>query len=77
VTSDWPPGLTVYLNPGGHVLEMGTEAVASSYASTLGRMNLLLLESTGHRVGERPICACAAMLMMLAAAAKGIRPEIE
>jgi hypothetical protein len=65
VTGDWPPGLADHLYPGGNVLKMDTSAIASSYASTLGRMNLFLIEKTGHRVNEGIIYACAAVLTML------------
>lgn len=65
VTGNWPSGLVTYLNPGGNVLEMGTSAVTSSYASTLGRMNLLRIENTGHRVNEGIVYAYAAVLVML------------
>ena len=77
VTGNWPPGLADHLKAGGNVLEMGTEAVASSYASTLGRMNLLLLENAGHRVSEGPMYACAAILIILVTATQRTPSEPE
>jgi hypothetical protein len=43
-TKDWPAGLADHVNSEGDVLEMDSATVASSYASTMGRMNTLTFE---------------------------------
>jgi hypothetical protein len=44
VTGTWPEGMAHHVSPEGDVLEMDSATVASSYATTMGRLNTLSFE---------------------------------
>ncbi len=66
VTDDWPAGLADHLNSEGDVLEMDAAATASSYASTMGRMNMLTFEELSDDEDGGFIPSNGAMLTLVA-----------
>ena len=66
VTKDWPAGLAAYVNSDGDVLEMDAEATASSYATTIGKMNMLTFEEVSNDEDGGFIPAHGAMLALIA-----------
>ena len=66
VTEGWPSGLADHLNTMGDVLEMDSEAAATSYAATMGRLNMIEFEELSRDVAEGFMPACWAMLALAA-----------
>lgn len=66
VTNNWPSGLADHLNPKGNVLLMDSATVASTYATTMGRLNMIEFQELSYDVGEGFMPACGAMLALAA-----------
>jgi hypothetical protein len=66
-TKEWPTGLADHVNSEGDVLEMDSATTASSYASTMGRMNTLSLEELSDDGDGGFIPDYGAMLTLVAA----------
>jgi len=51
-TGGWPAGMTAYVSSDGDVLEMGSAAASSSYATTMGKLRTLSFEKVVEHANE-------------------------
>ncbi len=73
VAEGWPSRLAGHLNTRGDALEMDSEAAATSYAATMGRLNMIKLEELSRDVDEGFMLALGAtsVIAMLLVVTRG------
>jgi hypothetical protein len=68
VTGTWPEGMAHHVSPEGDVLEMDSATVASSYATTMGRLNTLSFEKVAQHSDNGFIPGYGALLAVASTA---------